>query len=266
MKWIQWPLCAAVLLCAVFAPSAGAAEKEKDSGNAAGQEVNLRLLAFFPEQQLAEVHAREVADDEATPVAMPLKSYLNHEFVKLKTGADRLVFTTKADRDSATKAGELLGEVSLPGNTHSVLLVFFPNKEGEIAKCRIVAFDDSRKAFPEGSFLTANICPLPAKLTLETTDYDFEPDEVKLIAKPPLREGRVSGMRAHVKQDDAWKQFATGLWSDPGSGRSLKVFFQSPDSGKLQVRAFDDVQPREIKEEQEAAAATKGKKKKAKKR
>ncbi len=254
------PLSAVILLAATMVLPLPAQEKEKEKGKEKPVEISLRLIAFTPDLQIAEAYAHDpAADDSEASVLTPVKTYLNHEFLKVKTASGRFVFTTKADRESITRQGELIGEVTLPEKATSALLVFFPVKAGETAKCKIVAFDDSKKAFPQGTYLAANISDLPARLTLEKTDFDFEPNEIRLLGKPPLREGGVAGMHAFMKQDDAWKQFATGLWSDPGSGRSLKIFFQSPDNGKFQIRAFDDVPPRET---EEAAKTSKSKKKK----
>lgn len=249
----------AILLAVATAMPLLAQEKDGDKPKAV--EMSLRLLSFTPDLQIAEAYAHDPAPDGAADAMLtPVKTYLNHEFLKVKTTSGRFVFTTKADRESITREGEMIGEVTLPEKATSALLVFFPVKAGDNAKCKIVAFDDSKKAFPEGTFLAANISEVPAKLKLEDKEFEFEPGEIRLLGKPPLREGQVSGMHAFVKEDNDWKQISTGLWSDPGSGRSLKIFFQSPDSGKFQIRAVDDVPPRESKEANETSKSKKKKK------
>jgi len=239
----------AVILLAACLPTLRAQQKSPG-------EMEIRLLAFTPDLQRTEAFAHDpAAQDTTASVPTPIKSYLNHEFSKVTTQSRRLVFTTKSDRPSMTRPGELIGEVTLPEKTSSALLVFLPGKKDGKAICQILAINDSRQAFPAGSFHTMNLSGLPVKLTLENKPYDFPPGATVLIENPPVREGHVSGMRAFVKQGETWDQVATGLWPHPGQSRGIKLFYQNPASGKIQLRAFDDVAPRAPKEVAGAAPA-----------
>lgn len=221
-------------------------------------EIEIRPLAFTPELQKNECFAHDPAAPEtAASVPSPVKSYLNHEFSRVLTASRRIVFTSKADRGSMARAGELIGEVTLPEKVSSAVLVFLPGKPDGKAMCQILAINDSRQVFPAGSFHTMNLSAVPVKLTLESKTYDFPPGATVLIENPPVREGQVSGMRAFTKQDEGWKQVATGLWPHPGRTRGIKIFYQNPSTGKIQLRAFDDVAPRAPKD-QAVAAGTVG--------
>lgn len=245
------PVALASLIGALFVTPLLLAAPEKPV------EISLRTLSFTPELQIQEAYVLDPGEEAAAPVKTTIKSYLNHESLRIKTKSHRLAFITTSDKASLSKEGEFIGDVSLPEKSTSVLLVFLPNKAGEKASRKIVAVDDSKQAFPAGSYYMANVTAQATRLTLETTDYEFAPDQGILITKPPLRDDGNCGMRAFIKKDNEWKQISSGLWSSPGNGRSLKFFFETPGTGKVQLRSFDDVAPRES---EGTGASSKGKK------
>ena len=208
--------------------------------------LSLRLLAFSPDLQQREAYAHDAAaDDAAVAVPAPIKTYLNHEFVKVPSTARKLIFTTRPERESMKRDGELIGEVTLPQGTRSAILLFLPAAAGDKAKCRVSVVKDSGREFPAGSFHVTNMSPMQVRLMLERKNFDFKPGQVIVIEDPPARETRQIGMRTFVVRDKRLDPVSTGLWSHPGSSRRLMLFFLDPRTGKVQLRAFDDVPPRD---------------------
>lgn len=211
-----------------------------------GAKVEIRMLAFSPDLQKPEAYAHDpAADPTAVSVAAPIKTYLNHQFSNVQLKTRKITFTTKPDRASLTRDGELIGEVTLPDGANSAILLFLPGKPGDKARCQIMAINDSKKAFPAGSYHVTNLSPLPIRMMLEEKNFDFKPGAVMLIEDPPVREGRQTGMRTFAFKDNAWKAIATGLWPHPGNARGVLVLFQDPVTTDVQLRAFDDDPPRE---------------------
>lgn len=207
--------------------------------------VDIRMLAFTPALQHKDSYAQDPAGgDAAVAVAAPIKPRLNHEFSTVELKTRKIAFTTKQDHASITRPGELIAEAALPNNVSSALLVFLPAKADSKTSCQIMVIDDSKRAFPAGSFHVTNLSPFPVRLMLENKNYDFTPGKTILIEDPPVRAGQKSGMRTFVHKDNKWSPVATGIWPHPGASRSVKVLYQDPTTGDVQLRSFDDVPPR----------------------
>lgn len=206
--------------------------------------VEIRMLAFGPEQQRTEAYAQDpLAKEGAASVAAPIKTYLNHQFATIQLSSRKLAFTTKPDRASLTRDGETIATVTLPEKVNSAILVFLPGKDKGTS--RIMAIDDSKGAFPAGSFHVSNLSAVPVRLMLEQKTYELPGGSVTVIQDPPVREGQMSGMRAFAQQGGNWNPVATGLWPHPGRSRGVKIIYQDPATGQIQLSAFDDVPPRE---------------------
>ena len=211
----------------------------------AASQFEIRLLAFDPELQTEEAFAHDPAGDEnAAPVATPIKGFLNHEFFTVPLAGRKIVFTANKNRTSLKNPEDLIAEVTLPANVTSALLLFLPPNPGAKAKSQIMVIDDSRRAFPPGSFHMTNLSPVPIRLMLEQKTFEFAPGKTTLIQDIPTRENSMTGMRAWALKDKQWKPVATSLWPHPGDRRSVIVAFQDPESGYIHFRAFDDVRPR----------------------
>lgn len=208
-------------------------------------QVEIRTLAFSTGLQQPDAHAQDPAAGEAAAsVAAPIKTYLNHQFVPIQLKSRKIAFTTKPDRASLTREGELIGEVTLPQDVSSAILLFLPGKPGGKAKCQILAIDDSKRAFPPGSYHATNLSSLPIRLMLERTSYEIKPGQRLVIDEPPMRDNGQAGMRTFAFRNNSWQPVATGLWQNPGDARSVLVLFQNPATGEVQLRAFDDDPPR----------------------
>jgi len=211
-----------------------------------GIPVELRLLAFQPDLATDDAFIQDPAATAKTaPLKAPVKSYLNHEFVSVHLTGKQLAVTAKGDRDSLTRNDELLGEATLPENVRSAILLFLPAAPGGRTRCRILVIDDSKRAFPAGSFRVTNLSPEPVRIVLEEKIYQFKPGEVQLITDAPVRAGNQSGMKAFAFQDNTWQRIGTGIWPHPGKNRVLQVLFSSPATNQVQLRAYDDVPPRD---------------------
>ena len=222
-----------------------AAAQEKSSFQA-----EIRLLAFQPDQAVDEAYAHDPAVPEpaaatALGIKVPVKSYLNHEFSIVRLTGQRIVLTTQAEHASLTRPDELLGEVALPEGVRSAILLCLPAAVGEKARFRILAIDDSKRAFPAGTFRVSNLSPQPVRIVLEEKTYQFNPGEIKLITDPPVRAGNQSGMKAFAFHDNIWQRIGSGIWPHPGQNRVVQVLFTNPSTGQVQLRAYDDVPPRD---------------------
>lgn len=208
-------------------------------------DLEIRTLAFTPDLQQKSAFAHDpAAADSAVATATPIKSYLNHEFAAISLTSRKLIFTTKADRASLNNMADILGEFTIPEGIKSAILVFLPAKQGSKHRYQIMAIHDSKQAFPSGSIHITNLSPHPIRMILEKKNFEFKPGQTQVIQDPPVRDGDMTGMRTFVFREQAWTPVATGLWPHPGQARGLKILFQNPSSGSIQLRAFDDVPPR----------------------
>lgn len=208
--------------------------------------LEIRPLAFRSSLAAQEAYAHDPAAPKGTAaVKTSVKTYLNHEFSTVFLTGRKIVFTTKPDRESITRPGELLGEAILPDDLRSGILLFLPANPGDKASCRILPINDSKGAFPAGSFRIANLSPQPVRIVLEEKNYDFKPGTTEFITDPPVREGNQSGMKAFAFKDNTWQRIGSGLWPHPGKNRVVQILYFDAVSGNVQLRAFDDVPPRE---------------------
>ena len=211
--------------------------------DSAPAKVEIRMLAFSSAQQKMEAFAHDpLADAAAVPVPAPIKTYLNHQFSTVVLKSRKVVFTTKISRDSIKTPEDVIGEVTLPQNADSAILLFLPGKDKN--RAQIMAIDDSKRAFPAGSFHASNLSPLPIKLMLEKKQFDFKPGQAHLIEDPPTGETGQTAMRTFSFRNNAWGPVATSLWPHPGDARSVLIFYQNPNAGEVQLRSFADVPPR----------------------
>jgi len=200
----------------------------------------VRALSFQPEFPV-ELHAHDPA---GTSSAGPLevKSFLNHEANVLKFKGTQLVFTRKSKPSSATDINEHVGKVEFPANTKSVILLFLPESlEHGNFHSRVIAIDDTAKAFPAGSFKLANFAKCPVKIELDKETYEVAPGETKLIAKTDFGVTQAASMRAYCKSEDQWQMISTGSWPNPGSKRVLQIFTEDLASKQIELKGIRDV-------------------------
>lgn len=205
--------------------------------------VSIRLLAF----DTASSPQASFAHDPGMPpvtlgIAAPVKGYLNHEGVALNLTGNEIRFTKSANPEDSKDAGNELAKVTLPKAGNHFILIFLPTGDG---KFRILPFDDSTKSFPRGAYQVFNLSQSPVKLTLEKKPYDFKPGESSLILDPPVQENQHSAMYAFVQTDGKFQRIGSGLWPNPGTKRSIQIFFDNPESKQTELRGFRDISPPE---------------------
>lgn len=208
--------------------------------------VELRLLAFQPGMADEEVYAHDPAPASAAVAAKtPLRSYLNHEFSQVILTGRRLAFSKESDRASLARPGAVLAEAELPTGLTSAILLFLPEKAGGKHPFRVLVIDDSKRGFPAGTFRVFNLSPQQVRIVLEDKTYEFKPGASEFIKDPPVRDGNQSGMKAFALNNGNWQRIGSGIWPHPGENRVVQVLFLHPVTGLVQLRAFDDVPPRE---------------------
>jgi hypothetical protein len=213
-----------------------------------GNKVELRMLAFNTSLAEEEVYAQDpAAQASAASVKTPIKSYLNHEFFTVPLVGRKIVFTSKPDRGSLTREGELVGEITLPQNVKSAILLFFPKSRPEDkAQFRIMPIDDSKKGFPAGSYFVTNLAPQKVRLKLEEKVYDYNPGQISLIEDPPVGDNQQTGMMGFVWKNNKWEPIASSIWTVPGKDRrNILLMFPDSKTNFIEIRNFDDLAPRE---------------------
>ena len=208
--------------------------------------LRLRLLAFQPSQATDEVFLHDPAATEpANGVQLPLKSYLNHESVPAILKSRKLVLTKAADPASLKNPEQWIAEATLPEGLRSAVLLCLPEAAGAKTPFRVLVVNDSKKAFPAGSFRVTNLSPSQVRIELEKRPWVIQPGATKLITDPPVRDGNLCGMRAYVLENQNWHRIASGIWPHPGKGRVIQLLYYHPVAKRVQLRAFDDVPPRD---------------------
>lgn len=213
-----------------------------------GGNVEIRLLGFNTDMKTEDVYAHDAAAPPQTAsVKTAIKSYLNHEFSTVPLKGRKLVFTTKPDAASITRPGELLGEITLPQTVNSAILLFFPKARPEDkAQFRIMPVDDSKRAFPAGSYFVTNLTPQKVRITLEQKVFDYNPGQTTLIEDPPAGESLQTSMMGYVWKASKWEPIASSVWTVPGKERrNILLMYSDPRTGNVEMRSFDDLAPRE---------------------
>lgn len=212
----------------------------------AAAKIDLRLLAFTPLERVDEAFAHDpAAADDAPAVPAEIKTYLNHEGLEMVLQGRNVVFTKSRERASIKRDDEVIARVTLPNGVNSAILLFLPGDGAADAGGRVVTIPDSKREFPAGSFRVSNLSPLPVQIRLEDKNYNFQPGQTRVIDDAPMRENRHSGMQAFAFVDNEPRRIASSLWPDPGDRRVVQVLYQHPQSGQIQMKAFDDIPPRD---------------------
>lgn len=205
--------------------------------------LRIRGLAFQLDSPPADVFAHDAAGDGSVPgVKVDVKSYLNHEFSGVPIKGDSLVFTRTADPAGIKDSSNLIAKTRLPAGFRRGIFMFLPGtgKAGD-PPFRVLAIDDSPKAFPSGSLKILNLSPLAVSISLEKEVFHFKSGETRVIEDPPVGPSQSSGMVAKAFKDGEWQKIGSGVWPHPGSKRILQVLFENPKSGQVELRGIRDI-------------------------
>ncbi|MEK7951334.1 hypothetical protein [Luteolibacter soli] len=204
-----------------------------------GQEYQVRGITLGQDNPGPEVHIHQ---DGGAPDAgvLEVKSFLNEDGVALKLKGPKLVITTQAGAASVKDPAQLIGSCTLPAKGGTVILLFVPEKAGSPTS-KILVIDDSKKAFPPGSFKIANLSSLPVKLELEKKEFAFKPGEIRNIENPPVNEAQSSALKGTCEVAGQWELFSSGAWPNPGGKRVLQVITDNPETKLVDIRGFRDV-------------------------
>ena len=83
----------------------------------------------------------------------------------------------------------------------------------------------------------------PTSTDSRKKNFNFKAAQTQLTQDPPVRDGDMTGMRTFFSRGNACP-VSTGLWPHSGKACCVKILFQNPSPGSIQLRAFDDVPPR----------------------
>jgi hypothetical protein len=210
--------------------------------------LKIRALTFQMDESPPDVFAHDPATGGKIPgVKVDLKSYLNHEFNLQPTHPDTLVFSKSADPASLKDAANVVAKTKVPANLKSGIFMFFPGtgKAGD-TPFRVLVIEDSRQAFPQGSFKVMNLSPTKVRIQLENQNFPFASGESKLIENPPVGANNSSGMRAFASMNGQEVRIASAVWPHPGTKRSLQVLFLNPKTEQVEIRGIRDVAAEEF--------------------
>jgi hypothetical protein len=244
-------LCLAALACALplhaQQPPPAPAPAPGTGGQPAVPEekpgLKIRSLSFQLDTPPTDVFAHDPALGGKIPgVKIDMKSYLNHEFNLQPSHPENLVFTKSADATSIKDAASIVAKAKVPANLKSGIFMFLPGsgKAGDPA-FRVLVIEDSKQAFPPGSFKVMNLSPHRVRIQLENQNYPFASGETKVIEDPPVGANNASGMKAFASINNQEVRIAATLWPHPGTKRSLQVMFLNPKSQQVEIRGIRDV-------------------------
>ncbi|RYD18996.1 MAG: hypothetical protein EOP88_20590 [Verrucomicrobiaceae bacterium] len=188
---------------------------------------NLRLVSATPELVHKEVFAHDPEAEAAAPlVPAELGNKLPGRGFNAVTRSGKLVFTTQKDRRSLDDPLLRLGEVTLPQDTRTAIVVFAPVKNpAPLALWAVAAVNDSPEHFPAGSMAAVNTCTVPVALKLEDQKFVSQPGEISIIADLPKGpEGKPVQLRFLYQDNGEWKMCGAGVWPHKQKSRDLAVY------------------------------------------
>ncbi len=201
------------------------------------REVEVRTLCFRYSAGLKEVTLSGDVDG-VSQVKCDLKKYLDVNQQKMTLIGNEI--RVGEPRDGGF---ESWGKVGIKKSLKEILLVFFPSEDAE-APYHIVAFDDSAKGFPLGSFLIANINPEPLRLVIGEQKIQINSGTSELVSD--LKNVRANGQvpyYAYVKEGDDWKRLSSGFWTVVKRKRNFQVAFRNTKTKRVDLRGYDDTFP-----------------------
>jgi hypothetical protein len=206
--------------------------------------VTVRLVALNIADAIPEVYIQDPAeDDNGVLTKSAIKTYLNHESSALKLKGKKVVFTTKPDRGSMKRQGELLGELIVDDKIKSAILVFLPGGKNDLAKFIVLQIEDTKQKFPAGCYRILNLSKPVLRFILSGKNYDFKGGfEDFLIEKPPIGPDKQVPVQFYAQKGKEMVLMASYIWPNPGENRSLIFAYQNGQD--VVLKPIDDNGPK----------------------
>lgn len=99
-------------------------------------------------------------------------------------------------------------------------------------------------SFGGGSFLFVNASDLRIKGTIGNLNLDISPGKLGVLTPKPDFEGDICQVTLSYLRDDKFKRFYDTRWSANKDVRSLVIFYQNPQTGRLGIAPIMDIIPR----------------------
>lgn len=198
------------------------------------RDLEIRTLCFDYSSGLKELSiAGDVEGKSQSEVQ--LKKYLTNDFAELTLSGDRLLVGEPGE-----EGFETWETVIIPKSLLEVLLVFFPSNDPQ-KPYRVMAIDDSAKAFPLGSFLLANMSNSSLRLIVGETPYELKSGKTKLLSefKNKKANGQVA-YYAYFQKGNDWKRLSTGFWTVVERKRTFQIAYKNGKSGRVELRGYAD--------------------------
>ena len=209
--------------------------------------MKIRAISFMVDKPITGLFAHDPSLPAPLPgVAFPVKTYLNHEFSMVPVKGDTVVFTASADAASAKDTAKILTKAKLPAGFKKGIFIFLPGtgRPGDPAY-RVLVMDDSLGSFPRGSVKVMNLSPVPVRIRLEKTNYEFKSGETQLIKDQPVGDNNSSSMMAFALKGTEWQRVGAGVWPHPGEKRVIEIIFENPLSRQVELAGIRDVAVRD---------------------
>lgn len=212
------------------------------------RDLEVRTLCFSYSSGLKELSLAGDLEGKSQS-EVQLKKYLGNEVLELTLLGDRLLVGKPGEE--GFQAWET---VAIPQSLREVLLVFFPNNDSK-KPYRVMAFDDSAKAFPLGSFYLANRSSSSLRFIVGEEPYEVKPGKSKLLSefKNKKANGQVS-YYAYYQEGKDWRRLSTGFWTVVERKRTFQIAYENAKTGRLELRGYSDGFPayKKLLQEQEA--------------
>lgn len=208
------------------------------SATAASRQLSVRALTMAGDFPGEEVFAHSVGSKEPG-VKLKVKNFLNHEFDSVSLVGDSLILTNTSEASSAANKFALLGQVKVPDDLTSGILLFLPGDKKGSGSVTLIA--DGKAVFPPGSTLIFNSTRSEMRLEIAGKNYDVKAGGNLVIRDQPSGDDHSSTAKGFVKTDGKWVQFSSAIWPHPGTKRVLQVACEDARTGKADLRDIKDV-------------------------
>lgn len=201
------------------------------------RQLEVRTLCFGYSNRVKEVTLAGDPEGQSL-VESKLLKYLEPRQEKLTVLGDQILIGEPGE-----DGFDDWSKVRVEKGVAEVLLVFFPLAD-EDKPYKVVALDDSSKAFPLASFQIANMSPKTLRLIVGENPVQIKPGETKVMSefKNKKANGQVA-YYAYYQEGEDWKRLSTGFWDVLPRKRNFQIAFGNPKSKTVEMRGYEDGLP-----------------------